>query len=178
MKKTILLLTFSMGTMLWADMPDKHHADIKQYFKNNIHKTMSENHQNARKRTFRTAKEFKHHKRKYKQMKHMKSVVRGAHYRTNRYINQRYRYDSYSARGYRYYKNSWYEAYRYDRASFSDGHGYYYGYFDRRGYMFEGEFYRYDRFYTYRDRMRGKELFGHRYYRPIVNYNDGYDNRY
>ena len=75
------------------------------------------------------------------------------------------------------------EAYRYDRASFSDRHGYYYGYFDRRGYMFEGEFYRYDRFYSYRDRMRGKELFGHRYYRPVINYYsynnyDGYDNRY
>ena len=69
-------------------------------------------------------------------------------------------------RGYRHTRRNWYLTYLYERASFYDRHGYRYGYFSRRGFMFEGEFYRYDRYYTYRDRLRGRGLFEHRYYRP------------
>ena len=69
-------------------------------------------------------------------------------------------------RGYRHTRRNWYLTYLYERASFYDRHGYKYGYFSRRGFMFEGEFYRYDRYYSYRDRLRGRGLFEHRYYRP------------
>ena len=69
-------------------------------------------------------------------------------------------------RGHRYTRRNWYLSYLYERASFYDRHGYKYGYFSRRGFMFEGEFYRYDRQYTYRDRLRGRGLFERRYYRP------------
>jgi len=86
-------------------------------------------------------------------------------------------YDRNRARAYRHSRNSWRMAYRYERASFYDMHGYYYGYFNSRGYMFEGVFYRYDRYYSYHDRIRGKGLFERRYYRPIrdsyySNFND------
>ncbi len=100
-------------------------------------------------------------------------------YERNDYRDHR-RYQIHQARGYRHTRNSWYLAYRYERASFYDRHGYHYGYFNYRGYMFEGEFYRYDRYYTFRDRLRGKGLFEHRFYRPILNYyyanNDYYGN--
>jgi hypothetical protein len=83
------------------------------------------------------------------------------------------RWDSYDSwkprhtqRGYRHTRRSWYLTYLYERASFYDRHGYKYGYFSRRGFIFEGEFYRYDRQYTYRDRLRGRGLFERRYYRP------------
>jgi len=69
-------------------------------------------------------------------------------------------------RGYRHTRRNWYLSYLYERASFYDRYGYKYGYFSRRGFMFEGEFYRYDRAYTYRDRLRGRGLFERRYYRP------------
>jgi len=65
-------------------------------------------------------------------------------------------------------------SYLYERASFYDRYGYQYGYFSRRGFMFEGEFYRYDRSYTYRDRLRGRGLFDHRYYRPAYSQFDDF----
>ncbi len=89
------------------------------------------------------------------------------HYERHEYRDHR-RKKNHKNRGYRHTRNSWLLAYRHERASFYDRHGYYYGYFNHRGYMFEGDFYRYDRYYTYRDRVRGKGLFEHRYYRPIV----------
>lgn len=70
-------------------------------------------------------------------------------------------------KGYRHTQNSWYLTYKYEGAHFYDRHGYYYGDFNHEGYFFEGEFYRYDRDYTYRDRVRGKELFSRRFYRPL-----------
>jgi len=71
---------------------------------------------------------------------------------------------------YRHYRRQWYLTYLYERASFYDRHGYFYGYFNQRGFMFEGVFYRYDRAYTYQDRLHGKDLFAHRFYRPIQRY--------
>ncbi len=140
----------------------------------------------AMKRDFKTHNEFKkmkhYHTKKIdhktdnrrmgKDSKNIKAVKRSSHH--SNYSNDRHSYRDYKRkknhrnRAYRHTKNSWHLAYRYERASFYDRHGYYYGYFNRRGYMFEGDFYRYDRYYTYRDRVRGKGLFEHRYYRPIV----------
>ncbi len=77
-------------------------------------------------------------------------------------------------RGYRHTRRNWYLTYLYERASFYDRHGYKYGYFSRRGFMFEGEFYRYDRQYTYRDRLRGRGLFERRYYRPTYSQFDDF----
>ena len=70
-------------------------------------------------------------------------------------------------RGYRLYRRQWYLTYLYERAKFDDKHGYHYGYFDRFGFEFDGQFYYYDRAYTYQDRLHGKGLFEHRFYRPI-----------
>ncbi len=64
------------------------------------------------------------------------------------------------------FKRGWYLAYLHDRASFDDQYGYHYGYFNRNGYYFEQVFYRYDRDYTYQDRLRGRGLFDPRYYLP------------
>ena len=107
------------------------------------------------------------------------------HHRSNRY-NSNYYEDEYydtntydrweprhTQRAYRHYQRNWYLTYLYERAFFYDRYGYKYGYFNRRGFMFEGEFYRYDRQYTYRDRLRGRGLFEHRYYRPVYSqFND------
>ncbi len=68
--------------------------------------------------------------------------------------------------GYRYYRRQWYLTYLYERAAFYDSYGFFYGYFDRYGFMFDGRFYRYDYNYTYQDRLHGKGLFEHKYYRP------------
>ncbi len=150
-------------------------------------------HQKAMKRPFKTHKEFQrmrahhskrvhpkhakhlHEDRKHQNIKALKRSSRYAGYNDDYYYDDNRnhyrdhnRYQNHRARGYRHTRNSWYLAYRYERASFYDRHGYYYGYFNRRGYMFEGEFYRYDRYYTYRDRVRGKGLFEHRFYRPVI----------
>jgi hypothetical protein len=68
--------------------------------------------------------------------------------------------------GYRHYRRQWYLTFLYEKASFVDRHGYFYGYFDKRGFYFDGTYYRYDRAYTYQDRLHGKGLFEHRFYRP------------
>jgi len=68
--------------------------------------------------------------------------------------------------GYRHFKRGWYLAYRYDRAVFYDRYGYRYGYFNQYGFYFDGVFYGYDRDYRYRDRLRGRGLFGSHYYMP------------
>lgn len=133
-------------------------------------------HRKAIKRSFNTHAEFKN----------IKTLKRSSHYsgyNDEHYYdknNQReYRNDHHRAHGYRQPHNSWYLTYRYERASFYDRHGYYYGYFNRHGYLFEGDFYRYDRYYTYRDRVRGKGLFDHRYYRPAMdNYYSSFNDPY
>ena len=68
---------------------------------------------------------------------------------------------------YRHYRRQWYLTYLYEHAEFDDRHGYHYGYYDRRGFEFDTKFYEYDRSYTYQDRLHGKGLFEHRFYRPI-----------
>jgi len=69
-------------------------------------------------------------------------------------------------KAFRYYRRQWYLTYLWEHASFVDQHGYLYGTFDVRGFYFEGKYYRYDRAYTYQDRLHGKGLFEHRFYRP------------
>jgi hypothetical protein len=69
-------------------------------------------------------------------------------------------------KAFRYYRRQWYLTYLWEHASFVDQHGYFYGTFDVRGFYFEGKYYRYDRAYTYQDRLHGKGLFEHRFYRP------------
>jgi hypothetical protein len=81
------------------------------------------------------------------------------------YDEPTYRYRHYGT-PHRDFRRGWVLAYKYDRAEFYDRDGFHYGYFNRYGYMFEGEFYRYDRYYRYRDRIRGRGLFDRYYYRP------------
>jgi len=69
-------------------------------------------------------------------------------------------------KAFRYYRRQWYLTYLWEHASFVDQYGYLYGTFDVRGFYFEGKYYRYDRSYTYQDRLHGKGLFEHRFYRP------------
>ncbi len=145
----------------------------------------------AHTRNFTTHQEFK-------RIQQRKIAHKNIYYNTRGYQNGRnygYKgsrgYDNYRPRrqrGYNYTKRGWILAYQYDRASFYDSEGFFYGYFNRYGYYFENVFYRYDRFYTYRDRVRGRGLFNHQYYMPAnaryygfctSNYRDsGYNNNY
>ena len=132
----------------------------------------------AKQREFRNKSEYRHRKKKLHthHSKENTSLKRGKHYRdghavhtpTNRYRPHlsRYRNHIYAGKPHRHFKRGWVLAYKYDRADFYDRDGYHYGYFNRYGYMFEGEFYRYDRHYRYRDRVRGRGLFDRYYYRP------------
>ncbi len=61
----------------------------------------------------------------------------------------------------------WRSIYRKHRAPFYDRFGYFYGYFDTQGFMFEGIFRPYTRHYTYNDRIQGRSLFERRYYKPL-----------
>ena len=115
----------------------------------------------AMQRDFYNFREFQRLQRDKK--RYNKYLSHESHYN---YIRPRYRVTP-KQRGYRYSKRGWELAYRYDRADFFDRYGYHYGYFNRYGYYFEGVFYRYDRFYTYSDRVRGKGLFERSYYMPV-----------
>ena len=157
MKKLIILFLISFA-ISYAN-------DINRY--QNIH---------PKTRSFKSIKEFKTHKHQ----KHIHpDTLKNAKYYQHRYehfhiTNHHTSYTSHHTyrpkpqRGYRHPKKSWFYAYRYTKADFVDRYGFYYGYFDRRGYMFEGEFYRYDRDYRYQDRLRGRGLFDrHYFYRPL-----------
>jgi len=114
-----------------------------QNYQKSIDRKLGRHH--ARRRSFRSLEQF-----------------RRIYRHTGRYCNSRH-----IAKGYRHTRRSWYLAYLYERAFFYDRYGYEYGYFNRNGFMFEGVFYRYDSGYTYADRLRGRGLFDHRYYRPF-----------
>ena len=203
MKKKLLIVSLSIGTLLWGNSPEIHHLDrqrdsmhhtISQTQKHQAHRKLDNQlkHKKAMRRTFKNAKEFKrlrnrnHHRvDQIRGITHRQSIRRGNVYDSHRYrkdfgrYNRYAQYDEYGARGVRHWKNRWYMIYKYERAGFFDNEGFFYGYFNHRGYMFEGEFYRYDRYYTYRDRVRGRGLFTRRYFRPILDvysYNDYDDN--
>ncbi len=164
----------------------KKYRTDKKHFKN-MDRQLSK--KRAMKRKFKTHDEFKkmkHHRANKRLTKHSienrshKRSQRHSNYKQDRYTegrryyrdnDRRYSRDHHSkTHGHRHTRNSWYLTYRYERTSFYDRYGYYYGYFNRHGYLFEGDFYRYDRYYTYRDRVRGKGLFDYRYYRPVMDY--------
>lgn len=128
----------------------------------------------AVKRNFNTQKEFKRSQQRNVRNHNNKGTYNKSH-RNNQDYNNGYNYnrDNYQVdyrhlrqRGYSRSNRGWTLAYRYDRASFYDNQGYFYGYFNRYGYYFQDVFYRYDRYYTYRDRVKGRGLFDHRYYMP------------
>ncbi len=135
----------------------------------------------AVKKRFRTQKEYQRMKRQGRISPKKQISKRGAKRvsgsRSGRYADRGYTRDRWYGdswdyprgprqRGYRNFKRGWYLAYRYDRASFYDRYGYHYGYFNRYGFEFDGIFYRYDRYYGYRDRVRGRGLFDNSYYMP------------
>ncbi len=146
------------------------------------------------KRSFKSQREFKRTKQKRRapQNRTIKRAERrvNSDNRTNdifngrrvkrveerRYVEDDYRYeDNWNyprtrQQGYHNFKRGWYLAYRYDRASFNDKYGYHYGYFNRHGFYFDGLFYAYDRYYRYKDRIRGRGAFDNKYYMP-ANYN-------
>ncbi len=128
---------------------------------------------------FRTEKEYRKMKQKGMLASGKKSSRKKISRRempSNRKVSKRYVdngwYDRWEyprgprQRGYRNFKRGWYLAYRYDRVSFYDRYGYEYGYFNRYGFYFDGIFYAYDRYYRYRDRLRGRGLFDNSYYIP------------
>jgi len=171
MNKLILILILALSSI--------NANDIHQQYKNMHPKT----------KTFKSPKEFKTKKTVQKRIVHQTtnrlhpSVTKNVKYyhnnrnhnyyddgyrTSNNYQHHTYNYYPKAQRGYRHPKRSWFYAYRYTKADFVDRYGFYYGYFDRRGYMFEGEFYRYDRDYRYQDRLRGRGLFDrHLYYAPL-----------
>jgi hypothetical protein len=129
----------------------------------------------AVKRNFKTHKEFKRTLQRNVPNKHSKHVTsKSMRYHTGAYdngynynrANYRDDYRPIRQRGYTHSNRGWMLAYKYDRASFYDNQGYFYGYFNRYGYYFEDVFYSYDRYYTYRDRVRGRGSFDNRYYMP------------
>jgi len=129
----------------------------------------------AIRRNFKTQKEFHHKAKRNKKNRNIaQKRMHTKQHKNSRYANaynyqvKDYRddYHSNSQRGYRHPNQGWLLAFRYDRASFYDREGFYYGFFNRHGYYFEDIFYSYDRNYTFRDRVRGRGLFDHRYYMP------------
>ena len=196
MKKVTLLLTLGLivifSTNAIAQTPDGNRAGkqknakhLKQHDIQKMDKHL--NKKRAVERKFKSHKEFKRMQREYKRTQRKmhrgpsskyydrsmgdRKPRRGGHHYSDEYVyyddDRSYRsYHRTRQHGYRHYRRGWYLAYRYDRASFYDRYGYYYGYFNRYGYYFEDVFYRYDRYYTYRDRLRGRGLFDYRYYVP------------
>jgi len=178
---TLLLSTVSLVHAQHQD-PAAQIVDIAK-----LDRTMNKH--KAKPRRFKTKEEFRrtqlrrqtHTQREKKAIHkriqaHTKQMM--PHTRSYRHGNHSYRDDDMSGYDERYYrpmiygkphrytKRGWVLAYRYDRAEFYDREGFHYGYFNRYGYMFEGEFYRYDRYYTYRDRIKGRGLFDRYFYAP------------
>jgi len=170
MKQLLFTTLISIGLTLGANAKAYEHRDNMQDISSKQIKKMDRKHSKhkAKKRHFKTQKEFlhrsKHNKNRYVD-KHAK-YRHGYNYKRERY-RANHNYNKNRQRGFSQGKRGWTLAYRYDRASFYDNKGYYYGFFNHHGYYFEDVFYRYDRYYTYQDRVRGKSLFGHRYYMPV-----------
>jgi len=166
MKKILLSLILSLGIAFnaHASTQNQNEKSMTAATIKKMDKQMRKH--KAKSRNFNTSKEFSRKQHKRMHNTHSKDIK----YRNGyNYNNQRYR-DNYrptKQRGYRHSKRGWILAYQYDRASFYDNEGYFYGYFNRHGYYFEDVFYRYDRYYTYRDRIRGRGLFNRQYYMPV-----------
>jgi len=131
----------------------------------------------AVRKRFRTQKEYQQMKRRGHTLQRKSISARNAKRVSGNRHSRRYVQESWvdegwqyprgpRQRGYRHFKRGWYLAYRYDRAAFYDRYGYSYGYFNRHGFEFDGIFYAYDRYYSYKDRMRGRGIFDGNYYMP------------
>ena len=170
MKKMILTIIISVGLSTVAYTDSHIHQEQRNSIKPIKEKKIKmldrplTKHKAVR-RNFKTKKEFLH-KRDRKTNRHLSS--KQLRYAKGYVYNKRYnaRYRPIKQRAYNHPKRGWLLVYRYDRASFYDNAGFYYGYFNGHGYYFESIFYRYDRYYTYQDRVNGRGLFGHRYYMP------------
>lgn len=182
MKKIVLLATLLSVFLLAETQPAQNYNHPKVSAKPIAEKQLRKmdrelNKHKAVQRKFRTQKEFRQIHRKHKKpmpnkpmhTKHIKSSV------AKHQLDYRYGYDDGGYHddyrpimqpGYRNFKRGWFLAYKYDKAPFYDQFGYYYGYFNRHGYYFEGIFYRYDHYYGYSDRVRGRGLFDNNYYMP------------
>lgn len=168
MKQLLLITLIGFGLTLGANAQAYNDRDSMKTMSSKNIKKMDRKHtkHKAKKRHFKTQKEFRHRS----QRNISKNVNKHANYTHGyNYNRERYRvgHNKNRQRGFGQWKRGWTLAYRYDRASFYDDQGYYYGYFNHHGYFFEDVFYRYDRYYTYKDRVRGKGLFDHRYYMPV-----------
>ncbi len=167
MKQLLLITLISFGLTLGANAEAYNDRGSIQHMESKKIKKMDRKHSKhkAKKRHFKTQKEFQHRSKHHRN----KSYVNHSDYRNGyNYHRERNRvdYNRQRQRGFHQWKRGWTLAYRYDRASFYDSKGYFYGYFNHHGYYFEDVFYRYDRYYTYQDRIRGKGLFDYRYYMP------------
>lgn len=167
MKHILFITLISIGFTVGVAAKNEHHKNESEIMSDKQIKRMDRKHNinKAKSRDFRTQKEYKY-KTKRKHSKHLDKYAKynnGHHYHRS-VVRDHHRMNR--QRGYRHGKKGWTLAYRYERASFYDNEGYYYGYFNRYGYFFEDVFYRYDRYYTYRDRIEGRGLFDNRYYMP------------
>ena len=179
MQKNILSLLVIIGLSTNIVASSQMEPKIQKSTKHISHKKIrhmdtSHTKRKAVRRNFKTQKEFHHKTKRNVRQKRMSTKP----HRNNRYKNgytyqaesyaESYRndYRSNRQRAYGNPNRGWLLAYRYDRASFYDNEGFYYGFFNRHGYYFEDTFYRYDRHYTFRDRVRGRGLFNHKYYMP------------
>ena len=176
MKKILLTLLLTFGLVANAQASNENTKKLPEATIKKMDRQMTQG--KAQTRNFKTHKEFKRmQQRKVTHPNVKRTASKSMHYNNGGYQNgrnygyteSRGYYDDYRPirqRGYNRTKRGWILAYQYDRASFYDNEGSFYGYFNRYGYYFEDVFYRYDRFYTYRDRVRGRGLFNHRYYMP------------
>ena len=199
MNKILLTFLLTLGLTLSAQASDKNVQPLPEKTIKKMDRQMTKH--KAHTRNFKTHKEFKRmQQRRVTHPDAKRTASKSMRYNTGGYENGRHYgytrsstryYDDYRPirqRGYNHSKRGWVLAYQYDRASFYDNEGFFYGYFNRYGYYFEDVFYRYDRYYTYRDRVRGRGLFNHRYYMPAnasyygfcaTNHQDrGYDRNY
>ena len=155
------------------------------------HKDDMQTHTNKKHTPTRVTTSHQSKKQLTKEVPHVKKhqkVTRVAHTtkkihrkKPSRYIKMKHhpkRYDNRShqrcrmdrprhVRAYRVPQKRWRRAYINRHAPFYDRFGYFYGYFDQEGFMFEGRFRPYTRHYSYRDRVRGRSLFERRYYKPL-----------
>ncbi len=164
-----LFITIGLSLNLSADIANAKSIDIDKIHKMDERMTSKR----TKNRNFRNQKEFqrvnknrrlKQERKNYRDEYSNKNSYNNRHYNDNSYYKREY--PIHKQRSYHNLKRGWYLAYRYDRATFNDRYGYHYGYFNTHGYYFEGIFYRYDRDYSYRDRVVGKGLFGNKYYMP------------
>lgn len=175
MKKILLTFLIASGLTIGAVASSPMEYKVKNTTKpisNKQLKKMDHSHskRKAVKRNFKTKKEFHHKTKKNLAHKQIKQKRHTGNRYNNGYSytaeNSKNNYHTTRQRGHRHPNKGWVLAYRYDKASFYDREGFYYGYFNRHGYYFEDVFYRYDRYYGFKDRVRGRGLFDHRYYMP------------